>query len=209
MPSFNGWNIIAMPSSPAPRSIEWSMQDVVAVNTNPFTGGQQVQDWQAAWLEASITLPPLTNDQAVQWIAFLMQCQGMANVFQFGDPLNTATAGAAGSPVVHGGGQTGRQLVTSSWYAPTSHPVPPVYPGDWIQIGYRLYRNLTQQTPDRFNSGQATLDIWPPLRESPADGTAIVIANTQGLFRLAGNQRKVSVDQTLVYGLQFNIREAL
>jgi len=210
MATFNNWNIISMPSSPAPRSIEWSLSDVVAANTNPFTGGQQFYDWGAGWIEATVNLPPLTQSQANQWIAFLMQAAGMSNIFQFGDPLSPALqAQSGGTPVVHGANQSGRQLVTNGWYAPSSHPVPPIYPGDWIQIGYRWYRNLTQQTPDRFNSGAATLDIWPPLRESPADGATIITANTQGIFRLASNQRKYSVDQTLVYGLQFTIREAL
>ncbi len=205
MSTFKGWNIISMPASPSPRSIEWNAQDVVAANTNPFTGGQQFYDWQAAWLECQITMPPLTNDQAQEWIAFLMQAQGMANVFQFGDPLVTAPKVASGSPVVHGANQTGRQLITAGW--DISGDSYSIAPGDWIQIGYRLYRSLSWQTPD--GSGIATLDIWPPLRESPANGDGITIANTKGLFRLAANQRKWSVDQTLVYGLSFSLREAL
>lgn len=205
MPSFNGWNIISMPSAPSPRSIEWSANDIVGANINPFTGGQQMYDWGAAWLEAQVNLPPLTNDQAQQWIAFVMQAQGMANVFQFGDPLTTTLKEASGTPVVHGANQTGRSLVTSGWDNTGDNYS--LAPGDWIQIGYRLYRSLTWQTPD--GSGIATLDIWPPLRESPANNDAITIADTKGLFRLASNQRKWSIDHTLVYGLQFSIREAL
>jgi hypothetical protein len=77
-------------------------------------------------------------------------------------------------------------------------------PGDFIQIGFRLYRNL-----DIAASGSSTLNIWPQIRESPADGDTIITHNTQGLFRLKSNTRGWSLSEARVYGFQFEIREAL
>jgi hypothetical protein len=46
------------------------------------------------------------------------------------------------------------------------------------------------------SSGDATLAIWPSLRETPADGTALQLANPQGLFRLSSNRRPVQASPT-------------
>jgi hypothetical protein len=150
-------------------------------------------------------MPPLTGAQAPAWIAFLMSLRGTLNVFQIGDPLSRAPQGSgAGSPVVNGGAQTGYMLATRGWTAGASGVL---LPGDWLQIGYRLYRNLGIANAD--GSGAATLSIWPQIRESPADGAALVLNNTQGLFRLKANSRKFSMLTNRTYGLQFDIREAL
>ena len=206
MATFNGWTIVTPPLVPAaPASIEFTLQDIVASTLNPFTGQEQFQDWQASYLEASVSMPPLTGKQAPAWIAFLMSLRGTLNVFQLGDPLLTAPLGSAlGTPVVNGGSQTGYSLATRGW---TASATGVLLPGDWIQIGYRLYRNLATLNAD--GSGNATASIWPQLRESPADGTALTLNNTQGLFRLRANSRKFSMLANRMYGLQFDIREAL
>ena len=206
MPTFNGWNIISMPTTPsAPQTIDFTATDIVALSISPFTGQQQVQDWQQGWLEASVSLPPLTHAQAQAWIAFLMALRGQANVFQLGDPLAVAPQGSgAGATTVNVGAQAGFSLNTKGWTAGASGVL---LPGDWLQIGYRLYRNLGTATAD--GSGHATLSIWPSLRESPADNDAITLTHTKGLWRLKSNARKWSETQARMYGIQFDIREAL
>ena len=43
MATFNGWTIITLPSDPpAPASIDFTLQDLVATVDNPFTGQQQI-----------------------------------------------------------------------------------------------------------------------------------------------------------------------
>lgn len=203
--TFNGWNIVQIPSSPAPKSIEFTANDTVAVSTSPFTQQQQIQDWQASFLEASVSLPPLTHVQAQSWIAWTLQCKGQAGVFQIGDAAATAPLGtAAGTPQVNGANQAGYTLATDGW---TASAAGVLLAGDWVQVGYRLYRNL--DTVNANGSGQATLNLWPQLRESPADNAALVLTNTTGLFRLKANARKWSVTEGRIYGFQFEIREAL
>ncbi len=206
MPTFNGWEIITMPATPsAPATVEFTAQDTVAVSISPFTGQQQVQDWQASWLEASVSMPALTHAQAQEWIAFLMAVRGQANVFQLGDPLAVSPRGThLGTPLVDGANQTGYLLATKGW---TPSAVGVLLPGDWIQIGYRIYRTLAIATAD--GAGKLVLGIWPQLRESPGDGDAITLNNTKGLWRLAANARKWSIVNSRTYGMQFNIREAL
>jgi hypothetical protein len=196
-----GWPLVPMPAIPAaPALIEWTAMDTVAVSQSPFTGQQQTQVWPGSWLEASISMPPMKHATVQAWLAWLLQVQGMAGVFQLGDPLAALPTGTgAGSPVVSGAGQTGSALNTSGWSGANS-----LLPGDWIQIGYRLYRNL-----GIVGAGPQTLSIWPPLRESPPDATPIAVTNTVGLFRLKSNARKWSQNPNRLYGMQFDIREAI
>ncbi len=98
MPStYNGWTVVTAPSSPAPQSIEFTTTDIVGVNTSPFTGEQQIQDWQAHWLEASVTMPPMSSAQAQAWVNFFIALKGQACVFQFGDPVTPMLIPAAAS----------------------------------------------------------------------------------------------------------------
>lgn len=134
MPTYKGWDIITIPSTPAsPASIEFSANDIVALSKSPFNGQQQVQNWGTGPMEASVSLPPLTDAQAQDWIAFLFALQGMANVFQF----------------------------TSAFAA--------AYP--------------------------ASVKTGSPL--------------AQRYWRLKSNQRKWSVSEARVYGIQFEIIEAI
>jgi len=90
MSTYNGWTIVTMPSTPWPAGVEFATNDIVASSTNPFTGAQQIQDWNARYMEGSISMQPLTQAQAADWVAFLKSCRGTKNVFQF--PAGLAAA---------------------------------------------------------------------------------------------------------------------
>src|SRR5258708_1241410 len=112
MPTFNGCNIISLPTTPAaPATIDFTATDIVAMSISPFTGHHQVEDGKKGRRGASASPPPLTHVQAQAWIAFLMGLRGQANVFQLGDPLAVAPQGSgAGTPLVNGASQSGFSL---------------------------------------------------------------------------------------------------
>lgn len=200
-----GWPLLQMPATPGPRSVDWHAQDVVGVVTNPFTGKQQTQNWQAGWRLATVTMPPMTLAQAGAWIAFLEQAQGQQAVFYFGDGLNPVPMGtAAGVGVVAGIFQQPYALTTNGWDANQPNLL---LPGDLLQVGYRLYRATEITASD--GAGNAAIAIWPQMREQPTSGTAIVTANAQGLFRLASNQRTWNASYLRTIGMSFGIREAI
>ena len=199
--TFNGWPVVTMPGWPAPSSIDFRGQDIVAVVPSAFTGQVQIQNWQASWLEASVQMPPMTDANFRVWAAWLLSTQGMNAVFLFGDPIGgRAPLGTgAGAITVSGAGQKGYSLNVIGGSGPNC-----LLPGDYIQIGFRLYRNLAV-----YNGGSATLSIWPQIRESPPDTAPVITTNTQGMFRLLSNTRKFSVTNERVWGMQFEIREAI
>lgn len=203
--SVNGWPLLALPATPGPRQVEWRFRDLVGTVTAGFSGKQQLQNWQAGWIEATVTLPPMQRPFAASWMAFLLQLQGQNGVFMFGDGLATSSFGTAGGMgVINGIFQGPYSLTTNGW---TPNQAMLLQPGDWIQVGSRLYMNLEVASSD--GAGNASFKVWPNVREIPAAGTPIVTNSPQGLFRLATNTRGWSESYLRTWGMSFQIREAI
>lgn len=203
--SINGSPLVAVPATPGPRMVEWKSRNKAGALDNPFTFKQQIQDWQAGMREATVTMPAMNRASAAAWVAFLEQLRGQVGVFLFGDGLATEPLGTAeGMGLVSGVFQAPFLLTTNGW---TPNQPMLLQPGDLIQVGYRLYRNLNLAASD--GAGNASIAISPNIREQPAAGTPIVTSNPQGLFRLATNDPGWSQNYDRTWRLSFPIREAI
>src|SRR5580693_10275007 len=86
-------SLIALPSYPpagAPQSVDAVVVSITTENTNPFTGQQQIYDWQAQYLQYRVNLPPMSYSNFQAWIVFLKALNGQANYFEFGAALSTS-----------------------------------------------------------------------------------------------------------------------
>jgi hypothetical protein len=205
----NTYTAIALPAYPAPAAISVTMQDSVALVESPYVPGQnQTQIWPAAdrW-SYEIQLPKMARATAVNWIAFLAALQGMQNVFQIGDPMGRRPSGAAlGAPVIAGtvglNAIGAVSLATRGW---TPNKYGQLMAGDYLQIGLRLHQVTAQVNSDAL--GNATIPIWPSLRETPADGLAIGLINPVGVFRLSSNKRQWHASPALLTEISFTCNE--
>ena len=155
---------------------------------------------------ATVTLPPLSQAQTDVWVSALMECRGMMNAVQVGDPMKSMPRGnplgtptCPATPVDTFGQST---LTTAGW---TPGKVGLLLPGDYLQVGYRLHRVLDIVNSD--SSGNASIGVWPSLREVPAASAPIILNNPRGLFRLGTNKRTWSSDVTRLTRLSFPIVE--
>lgn len=187
-------------------------ENAVAISTSPFTFQQQVVAHPGQRWAASISLPPMKRQDAESWVAFLISLKGQVGTFLLGDPNCKTARGSAsvtpGTPLVKGAGQTGSSLIIDGLpISATGY----LLPGDYIQLGSAssasLYKVLTQV--DTNGSGEATLDIWPNLRTSPADNATVTVANTVGRFRLSSNTTQWGISEISSYGIAFDCVEAL
>lgn len=189
-------NLVSLPAagSGAANAAEFTMRDTVALVSSPYTGQTQAQAWPGADLwGATLTLAPMAQADAAEWIAALMEMRGMLNPVQIVDPMQRLPRGyPAGAPVVDGsaGDIAGATVLhTAGWAASTFGLL---LPGDYLQVGYRLHRVTSQVNSDA--SGKAAISVWPSLREAPAANAPLVLNNCAGLFRLATNKRGWSAD---------------
>lgn len=199
---------LTIPDNLGANHVVFHQRTLVGMSQSPFAGSQQTYEWPGEWFEADFNLPPMKRSTAAAWVAFLVSLRGRLGTFLVGDPSAQSPLGSApGSPVVNGANQTGISLATRGWTANRSGIL---LPGDYISVGAgattRLYMNLTQANSD--SSGNATLDIFPTLRESPGDGAVIATANTKGTFRLAENKTDWDISAAMHLGLAFKAIEA-
>lgn len=211
--TYNNAAIIAFPTTPAPKSIELGMNDTVAMSRSPFSGSTQHFAWPGAdWWDANIALPQMVGANAATWSAFLAELRGLLNVFLLSDPSYTGAKGTvSGAPVVSGvNNAMSSTLNTRGWTASSSGVL---LAGDYFQLGSiasgvpcRLFRVLDTVNSDA--NGNATINIWPSLREATTDGQAINFNQPAGLFRLAQNRRSVLTDETRLTGVSLKAIEA-
>lgn len=213
--TFNGSQIAIFPTTPAPRILTWTMNNSVGTNVSPFTGTTQTQIWPGAWWGCKVEYAPLTAVQGDAVISFLAQCGGMASVFQLPDPMHTAPRGSvAGSPLANGNMGAGSRTFSIQGFTPNAVNV--LLPGDLISplypplaaFGYRAYKCLDTVSAD--SSGNATFNIWPPLREPVVTTEYLSFANVTCAFRLKTNSQEYSSNsEGRLYTITFECVEAL
>jgi hypothetical protein len=203
---------LSLPTVAGIAQIKISARNAVAVSSSPFTYKQQVMQHQGARWEADVSLPPTQRADAEEWIAFLISLKGQYGTFLMGDPMGATPRGSAssapGTPLVNGANQTGETLSIDGL---PNNATNYLRAGDYIQLGTgaasRLHKVLENASSN--GSGQATLSIWPALRESPGDNATVIVSNTKGVFRLATSESSFSINEASFYGLTFTAFEAI
>lgn len=201
---------LSLPSVKAPDRIMLKVMVQVAMHVNQYTLQQTIAEHQGAMWMADVNLPPMERADAEYWNCFLLSLWGSSGTFLLGDNNGKTPRGSvSGIPVVRGSGQSGKTLNTQGW---TPNATGVLLAGDYIQIGSgstsRLYKVLADV--DASAAGWATLDIFPRLRESPADSAPIGTLNCVGLFRLADSEYVISDSGSEhLYNVSFNCIEAL
>ena len=204
--------LLTFPTQTGVARVEITATDVVSISESPFTFSQQVVRHAGARWSATIRIPPVKRSDSEYWNAFLLRLRGQFGTFLLGDP-NAATprgsaATTAGTPVVNGASQTGNELAIDGLPASATGYLKA---GDYIQLGSgstaRLYKVL--EDVDTNASGEATLNLWPDLRSSPADDAAVVVSNAKGLFRMATNDATWTINNAGFYSISFAAVEAL
>lgn len=191
------------------RDFAFDFEHAQAFMPSPFTFQGQVQEMGGDLWVAQFA-PAIGNRQdAAAWQGFLGSLRGMVGTFLLGDPNAVAPRGSVtGSPLVNGAGQTGRALAVDALGA---NKTGVFLAGDFIQLGSGASSFLHMITKDANSnaSGQATLDIWPSLRVSPADNAAITYTNCKGVFMLSTPTGGYAINSNSIYDLSFQAIEVL
>jgi len=203
---------LSMPTNTNVATVSLTASNTVGITTSPYNYKLTVYKHQGQRWEADINLPLMKRADAEEWITFFMKQYGGYGTFLLGDP-NAATprgsaATTAGTPVVNGASQTGDELAIDGLPASATGYLKA---GDYIQLGTgtssQLYKVLDDV--DSNASGEATLQIWPDLRSSPADDATVVVSGAKGLFQLSTPTTNWTIDNAGFYSMAFGAVETL
>jgi len=201
---------LTMPTSPSNFvTSEWRIIRTVAVSQSPFTYAQQVAKYTGSVWQTTVTLPPMKRADAGAWQSFLMQLNGRFGTFLLGDPDGKTIQGSASTVIsVNGDHSIGAfDVVVDGCTASSTE----FKKGDYVQFGSgassKLHMIVADITSD--SSGNATLQIEPPLKTALSDDDVVTYSNTKAVMRMDANDLGWNANNVSLYGISFSCTESL
>ena len=112
--------IVTMPSTPNFIRSNFVLRRAIGSVASPYTGKVRTQEYDGVFWEATVTLPPMRRDVAVNWQSFLMQLKGQQNYFKFADPDALVNIGTYSTSHLIADPRINNTNVTLSFNASTS-----------------------------------------------------------------------------------------
>ncbi|WP_242148929.1 hypothetical protein [Sphingomonas sp. BAUL-RG-20F-R05-02] len=194
--------LIAFPASPVPQKIKWDIEQPGQANRGEFTGKRRMTLLAAAArMHATVTMPPiLGEDRALDWRAFIFDCDGIANRF----PLIACERDQCGETgvVVDGAAQFGHSIATRGW----SSPGLKLRRGNFITIGEQLLSVQAAVVADA--NGKATISIKPYIRVQPNDGDPIEVRRPYAVMVMTDPKAGWEAGIGQNYAISFECEEA-
>ena len=198
------------PSSPGFTNSEWGLTRAVAESISPFTFSSQVHEFTGARWYATMTLPPMTRAQAVEWQAFFMQLTGKSGTFLLGDPDAKTVRGTISNTIAVNGAHSIGAYDIAVDNADTSESTL-FKKGDYVQFNSgassKLHMIIADATAD--GSNEATLTIEPPLSATLSDDATVTYASPKCVMRMTSNDLSWNADKISLYGISFSCEEVL
>ncbi len=194
--------LIPMPAAPIAANVDWMIDQPGQANRGEFTGKRRVTILTAAprWY-ATVTLPPILGEaQVLDWRAFVVDCDGIANSFRViaceGDQITGVDVRVVGA------GQGGHQLVTTGWGAAGQK----LRRGQFFTSGDQLLMLTAPVVADA--NGRAVLSFKPYIRFSPANDAPIEVRRPYAVMSMSDpkNGWKVGIGQN--YGVSIACEES-
>ena len=195
---------ITLPSSGI-ASVEWRSANATSVSQSPFTYRQQVFVHGGQRWEATINLAPMDRDTAAAWKAALVSLRGTEGTMLLGNPSYKFPRGTLRSSVSNPALVTGTAGDKDITIAMTNNSET-LLAGDFIQLGTSSGAELYQILEDL--TGDGDVEIFPNLR-STYSSQPLQTDDTKGVFRLSNNISSWSIDNASIYGISFEVVEAI
>lgn len=171
-----------------PQAVTAELIANTAVSPSPLTGSAQtLARVGMRWL-ITHSWHDVIGDERGEVMALIAFLKGQENRVRLSAMDNPANGAYGGSPTVNGASQTGSSLAIGGAGTVTDW----IKAGDYFSTSVNGEHELKMATQDSSSSGgNATLVFEPPLRDSPANGSAIFVGDggtkPRGLFMMAEN----------------------
>jgi hypothetical protein len=192
---------VELPAWPGPRDLAFRLiskrRDLEPTFGGPTT---RVQRLGSKWA-ADVTLPPLSYEDAMAWVAALTRAEGDTVILDLPQP--DFQIGNPGDVRVNGANQQGLLLNLDGFNPYTAKA------GQWFNLIIGGQRYLYQVAVDRTAAGGAMspLQISPMIRRSPPDNALADFATPKIEGFLSGRETTWTIEVARTVGLQFTITE--
>lgn len=187
-------------------SVEWRTVNAVVTSQSPFTYKQQIISHGGQRWEATVNLPPMNRDTAAAWKAALVSLKGSFGTMLLGDPDYALPRGTLRSTDASNFATVSATAGNSFLQITMQDQTKTLLAGDYIQVGSDAAARLFQVMEDRTGDGQ--LEVYPNVRVDYSSET-IGTNDTKGVFRLSSNVTSWSIDRAAIYGISFDVVEAV
>jgi len=187
-------------------SVEWRTVNSVVTSQSPFTYKQQIISHGGQRWEATINLPPMNRNTAAAWKAALVSLKGSYGTMLLGDPNYCLPRGTLRSTDASNFATVSATAGNSFLQITMQDQTKTLLAGDYIQVGSDAAARLFQVMEDRTGDGQ--LEVYPNVRIDYSSET-IGTNDTKGVFRLSSNVTSWSIDNAAIYGISFDVVEAV
>lgn len=196
--------MISLPTDIAPADASPALLDFGGF-LEPALGGEvQRIDRMGNRFALDVTMPPLESVTAGRiWVSRLISGKTEGVRMEF--PLLSFDPGNPGSPVVNGGGQSGRTLAVRGF-----SPSYLVREGQFfthVHAG-RYYLYKVDANTAATAGGLGVLPITPMLRAEPSDGDVLLFAQPMIEGFIHGEEWRWQMSIHHMLGLQFEVRES-
>ena len=201
------------PTAPNFKTARWQLSRQVAVSESPYSGVQQVYEYDYALWGATLSLPPMRREQAGAWTAFFATLHGRKGTFTLGDPDRIIPLGAAtGTITLASGASVGDYSLSLALADSSIANTSEIFKaGDYIQLGtsaadYKLHQVIEDCDA---SGGAVTAKIEPAVKVAVSTGQQITYNSPKGVFRMDTDELGWQTNEVSVYGISFSCTEAL
>ena len=173
-----------------------------------ISGKKQVRQLGSQYFSFTVQMPPMKQENAQAYFAFLQKQKGSFEDFTIAAPLDNLGAGKA---------ETDIQVVGSHSLADASIALDgftasqsgALKAGDLIKFANHSKVYMVQSDIDSNSSGELTVLISPNLVAALADNEAVTVNKPSFTVYLENNEIMYSTDASGLYSISFDVREVI
>ena len=171
-----------------------------------ISGKKQVRQIGSQYFSFTVQMPPMKQENAQAYFAFLQKQKGSFEDFTIAAPLdNKGVSHSETDILVNGATSVGASAVPMDGFSHTNHAL---RAGDLIQFASHSKVYMVQDEVTA-SGGAATVNILPNLVSALADNEAVTVNKPLFKVYLENDEIMYSTDASGVYSISFDVREVI
>jgi|TARA_R110000737_G_scaffold12000_1_gene27944 hypothetical protein len=173
-----------------------------------LSGKKSVRQIGGQYFSFTVQMPPMKQENAQAYFAFLQKQKGSFEDFTIAAPLNNLGAGRLETDIQVVGSHTAADA-SIALDGFTASQTGALKAGDLIKFANHSKVYMVQSDIDANSSGALTVLISPNLVTALTDNVAVIVNKPQFTVYLESNEIMYSTDSSGFYNISFDVREVI